>query len=104
MLGTPLAAPVAAVGPGRSVVVLAGQRLPGEPLGLVAAQLEHVRALRIDRDAAVEAVAAEVGERAARADVRLERVEQLGVAYSGCAPVITVRCPASAATPSACRS
>ena len=44
-----------------------GQRLPGESLGLVATQLDHVRSVRIDRDRAVEPVAAEVGEAAARA-------------------------------------
>ena len=78
MLGALLPAPVAAIGAGGGVVVLARQRLPGKPLGLVAAQLEHVRALGIDRDAAVESVAAEVGEGAAAVDVGLERVEQLG--------------------------
>ena len=77
MLGAPLPAPVAAIGPGGRVMMLAGQRLPGEPLGLVAAQLEHVRAVRIDRDPAVEPVAAEVGEPSARPHVRFERVEQL---------------------------
>ena len=56
-------------------MVLAGQRLPHQPLGLAAAQLDHVRSRRVDRDAAVEPVAAEVGEAPAPPGA-VERVEQ----------------------------
>ena len=83
MLGASVATPVATEVAGRGVVVLAGQRLPGQSLGLVAAQLEHMRAPGVDRDAAVEAVATEVGEVAPAANVGLERVEQCAARVFG---------------------
>ena len=75
MLRPAAAPPVAAVLAAR-VVVLARRRLPHQALRLAAAQLDHVRAGRIDRDAAVEPVAAEVGEAAAALEMGVERVEQ----------------------------
>ena len=91
MLRTLLSPPVAAVGAGGRMVVLAGQRLPGESLGLVTTQLEHVWSLRIDRDAAVQPVAAEIGEAPAPSTCASSASSNSAVAYSGCAPVITVR-------------
>ena len=96
VLGPVVAAPVAAVSAGARVVVLAGQRLPGQALGVVAPQLDHVPALGVDRDAPVEAVATEVGEVSAAANVGLEGVEHplarvLGVGAGDHRPVARER-------------